>query len=138
MAKEIKWTPFKFTPKKFGDYKVLDVDYHRNGVGGEGFFTGIFIDVNGDQKGKTFTFVMFASFSGWVKGKEHEEAQEYTFDEACGDYKCAVLCLEDVNSGTAESAWRGDYFYHAVVQSAIKEHDRQWKKHYKFEEKKNG
>lgn len=131
MTNEIKWTPFKFTPKKIGDYKVLDVDYHRNGVSGEGFYTGIFLDVSGDQKGKKFTFVMFPSFSGWVKGKEQEEALDYTYDDACGDYRCAVLCLDDVNSGTAESAWRGDYFYHAVVQKAIKELNKQQDKHYK-------
>lgn len=136
MTNEIKWTPFKFAPKKFGDYIVLDVDYHRNGICGEGFYTGIFEDMNGDQQGKRFTFVMFPSFSGWEEGKEYEVAKEYTYDDASGDYRCAVLCLDDMNSGTAESAWRGDYFYHAVVQDAIKELNKQKKRHYKKLEKK--
>lgn len=134
MKKVIKWPPFKFTPKKFGDYKVLDVDYHRNGICGEGFYTGIFVDLNGEHKGKTFTFVMFASFSGWVEKKEYEEAKEYTYDDACGDYRCAILCLDAVNSGTAESAWRGDYFYIAVVRDAIRELNRQQNKYYKVVE----
>lgn len=125
------YVPFKFKSKKIGDYKVIDVDYHRNGVSGEGFMTGIFEDLTGEQKGKKFTFVMFSSFSGWENGKEYQVSKEYTFDNAEGDYKCAVLCLDDVNTGTAESAWRGDYFYHAVIKEAIQEYNRQSDKYWR-------
>lgn len=133
------YTKFTFSPTVIGEYQVIDVDYHRNGVGGVGFYTGIFEIRDGEEAGKKFTFVMFPSFSGWVKGKEYEKADEYTFDNATGDYQCAILSLDSLNRGTAEDAWRGDYFYHHVVQEAIKEHDRQYAFHYKkLKEDDNG
>lgn len=118
------YVPSKFKPVKIGIYKVVDVAYHRNGISGEGFMTGLFHVTSGDksERGK-FVFTLFTSWSG----KDKEE----TFDNCTGDYRCAVLRLEDLNKGTSENAWRGDYFYHNVVQDAVREYNRQYDAYYK-------
>ena len=125
------YKPFKFVPIEVGEYVVLDVTYHRNGVSGEGFMTGIFSrQVEGDDfENGTFVFTLFQSYSG----KEEED----TFDKITGDYKCAVLRLEDLNTGSVENAWRGDYFYSHVVQPAVLSYNKQYDKHFKLMDKMN-
>jgi len=122
------YVPFKFQSVIIGEFTVIDVDYHRNGISGEGFMTGLFSTKSeyDNSKTDTFMFTLFASWSG--------EGKDETFDECTGDYRCAILRLEDLNNGTSENAWRGDNFYYSVVQGAIKEYNRQYNAHYKFEE----
>jgi hypothetical protein len=120
-----KYVSFKFKKTKINQFIVIDVDYHRNGVSGIGFMTGLFSCNKGDLSERgMFVFTLFPSYTG----KNEDE----TFDNCIGDYRCAVLRLEDLNNNTAENAWRGDYFYHNVVQEAVKEYQRQFDKHYKF------
>ena len=68
--------------------KIIDASYHRNGVGGMGFYAIIFED--SDEKGR-----MIASL----------------FDEP--GY-CAVYNIEELNKNNIEFAngnsWRGDYY----------------------------
>ena len=121
---------FKFKPKKIGDFTVKSVDYHRNGICGEGFMTGIFTcnKAKYEEELGDFVFTMFASWSG--------EGKDETFGNASGDYKCAILKVDDINKGDLDmftgGAWRGDVYYSNIVQGAIREYERQRDKHYKI------
>lgn len=125
------YKPFKFVPIEAGEYIVIDVNYHRNGVAGEGFMTGIFsrqAETDESENG-TFVFTLFQSYSG--------RDEEDSFDKITGDYRCAVLRLEDVNSGTVQNAWRGDYFYSNVVKYAVKSYQEQMDEHFRLMSKTN-
>lgn len=116
--------------KKKNGFRVIDVNYHRNGVGGEGFMTGIFEDISSENPGDIFTFVLFASFSGW-EDEKRSIPKEKTFDEIKGDYRCAILSKSQIQDNSVKEAWRGDFFYNTIVKYAVKEYQRQMDAYYK-------
>lgn len=92
------------------ELNVKDIDYHRNGISGQGFHVVVF-DYK-DEEGKT------------------EEMVGITFVK--DDKYTAILRRSDVNNGTIRmhrdgAAFRGDHF-----------HDALWKAIEKWEEKKYG
>jgi hypothetical protein len=72
--------------------KVVDMDYHRNGISGEGFWTIIFEGGEGsDCAGQTFVATFFPN----------EENECFT----------AVLRLNDLTKANAGGCMRGDHFH---------------------------
>jgi hypothetical protein len=126
---------FKFKQKNIGNFTVKSVDFHRNGICGEGFYCGIFTcnAAEDEMELGDFIFTMFASWSG--------EGIFDTFENASGDYRCAILKVKDIVNGDISStnggAWRGDNYYSDIVKDSIKEHQKQFNKHYMIRRPKN-
>ena len=69
--------------------KLLSADYHRNGVMGEGFYVGLFMDNDGSTK-------LFVDF---------------------GEERFAVLDVNKMSQGDIEfgsNSWRGDHYWTAI------------------------
>lgn len=84
------------------EYEIVKQDYHRNGVGGEGFRVALVLGT-GEDAGRTFLVVMFES----------------------GEYRTAAFDFELLCQGVigfGSNSWRGDHF-----DSALRE--RLWKQH---------
>lgn len=81
--------------------KNIRVDYHRNGVGGEGFYVALFENsIDGEAKVRPFVGVIFDSPG-----------------------QCAVFDVDELKAGNIQFAhgnsWRGDH-YEADLRAAIK------------------
>jgi hypothetical protein len=69
--------------------RLLSADSHRNGISGEPFITGLFIDEDGSTK-------MFVDF---------------------GEMRFAVLQVDKLANGDiafGSNSWRGDYYVNAI------------------------
>jgi hypothetical protein len=86
--------------------KNVEVNYHRNGIGGEGFHTGFFdwMDKDESQKWKKMFFVIY-------------EAEGH-----CSVFDAKLLA--DDNCRLYENSWRGDRF-EPELRKAVK----RWEKH---------
>ena len=74
--------------------KVLDMGYHRNGVGGEGFWTILF-----EGPGRKFS-----------RSKGHTYVATF-FPNDENEVRTAVLLVSDLIRGNAKGTMRGDYFH---------------------------
>lgn len=83
-------------PFSVNGYRVLSVEYHRNGSAGEGFFTGKF-----KSKKVEYTFVIFPQFL---------DDEELKLRWGAGH--CAVLGIEG-------EKYDGNFYYTEVIKPAI-------------------
>lgn len=87
---------------------VLQVAYHRNGIGGEGFYAVLFEDAE----------------SAAANGIGSPRFVAAVFD---GPGRVAVLAVEplvtDVGVRFGPNSWRGDHF-EPILRAAIQEHER--------------
>jgi hypothetical protein len=96
--------------RRMATKKVKTLTYHRNGVGGLGFYCAIVED-----EGRDMLVVRFVSYDG--KG-------ENVVDESVGAIVCAAFdtkLLADGNITFGENSWRGDH-YSDVMDAAIKQY----------------
>lgn len=83
-------------PFSVNGYRVLSVEYHRNGVAGAGFFTGKF-----KSKKVEYTFVIFPQFAN-----DDESLLRW------GAGHCAVLGIEG-------EKYDAHWFFEEVIKPAI-------------------
>jgi hypothetical protein len=98
-------TMFKFKPVKIEELTFEQLEYRRNGVSGDGFYSAV---VNDPENGKMLI----------------------TYFEDIGQCACAVYKLDilpDISFGI--NSWRGDC-YSDQMAKAIKKYRRQFDKHY--------
>jgi hypothetical protein len=96
-----EYIPFKFEPVTIDGLKFKDVQYHRNGISGDGFYCAV------------------------VKDKENGDMLITYFPEI-GQCACAVYKLDLLPSiAFGINSWRGDNYVHAMNQ-AIKEYNKQF------------
>lgn len=86
--------------------KFEKIDWHRNGVGGTGFYIGLF---EMEEEGRKDKMV------GIRLSKEN--------DKETGGVNCFVVRLADLVNGDLNNHLRGDYFADDF-DAAIKAHDR--------------
>lgn len=96
-----KYKPFVFKPVTIDKLKFTQVEYHRNGVGGDGFYCAVATDKeNGDML--------------------------ITFFPDLGQCACAVYKLDLLpNIKFMENSWRGDH-YCEPMKKAIAERNKQY------------
>lgn len=100
-----KYVPFQFTPVTFKDLKFKAVQYHRNGVSGDGFYCAVAYD------------------------PEQEADMLITYFPDLGQCACAVYRLDMLPNITfGENSWRGDH-YAGPMQDAIKSYTKQYDKY---------
>ena len=90
--------------------KIKTMDYHRNGVCGEGFHVGIIKDDDGSNK-------LFIHFS-------NHDKEGYLTKK--GAVRTAILDTDLVGKQEIEfgvNSWRGDY-YHDLIQNTLIEEER--------------
>jgi hypothetical protein len=78
---------------------VINVEYHRNGISGESFYTVIF---SGDFGAEENVVLMATLFEYDVEEDEGTFAGSNPF--------CAVVRVDEVGCKRIESNWRGDQF----------------------------
>lgn len=95
------YKPFEFKPTEIEGLKFKDVQYHRNGVSGDGFYCAVATDKeNGDML--------------------------ITYFPDLGQCACAVYCLSILpNIRFMENSWRGDH-YAGAMRQAIAIQDKQY------------
>lgn len=95
-----EYKPFKFQPITVDGLKFKQVDYHRNGISGDGFYCAVATDPeNGDML--------------------------ITFFPDIGQCACAVYKLDLLPNITfMENSWRGDH-YSGPMEKAIKAFNKQ-------------
>lgn len=130
----MKTEEFVYQSKKFKDRDieivVLDVESHRNGVSGEGFFAVTFTDSKIENKrfiGIVFHNVLKQNKDGYYTGGL---VYKSIFEKGWKNPQVAVLEIGLLNEGNIGSAnkWRGDY-YLPVLVNAIVDYEKQNKKH---------
>lgn len=87
--------------------KVQEIDYHRNGVSGDGFHVVLFTMKEKGEPTKSFVATVF--------------------DKSIGQCPVAVLELGMLSQGNikfAQNSWRGDVFA-PYLYDAIAKHDQQ-------------
>ena len=99
---------FKFKPFKTNGLKFKDVQYHRNGVSGEGFYCAVATDP--EQKGDMLITFFPDVDSGGI---------------CCAVYKLSLL--PSIKFGV--NSWRGDH-YATSMKNAVAEYRRQWDEFY--------
>ena len=101
MNKEYK--RFKFTPKTIDGLRFKNVQYHRNGICGDGFHCAIVTD---KKWAKTDLLIT------------HFDIKDHC---ACAVYQVDLL----PNIAFGENSWRGDNYTYSMVK-AIKEYNSQY------------
>lgn len=89
--------------------KVIKLDYHRNGVCGQGFYAGI---VDDDESGRMVV----------VRVPKDDDG-----NEQAGGVLCFALNIDMLKDGNVEfghNSWRGDH-YADVMDKAIKKHEKE-------------
>lgn len=77
--------------------KIESIEYHRNGVSGEGFYVVLFNDL--EAKRKMIATIFSSTF------------------EKNGECRCAVYdlaMLAEGNIAFGENSWRGDQYFYAL------------------------
>lgn len=101
----------------------IEVDYHRNGVSGEPFWTCRFTFDNNDQQGPQAFVAVLPSYS------DETDAAETLEDSRGGAYtwwgECYVLRVRDLIDGQGMMHWRGDHF-EANLRDAIRRARAVW------------
>jgi len=91
--------------------EIIQLSYHRNGICGDGFYTGIIKTEDGERK-------VFTHFP------DHSEEGEIINGN---NVRTAILDLdilkEKEETRFGENSWRGDH-YHDFIVDAINEHDK--------------
>jgi len=91
--------------------EIIQLSYHRNGVCGDGFYTGIIKTEDGERK-------VFTHFP------DHNEQGEIINGD---NVRTAILDLdilkEKEETRFMENSWRGDH-YHDFIVDAIRENDK--------------
>lgn len=80
--------------------KILAADYHRNGVSGAPFYTGIVQDADGSLKSVTVF-------------PDYDDDGEAVVNEGLANPRIAVLDIGLLAEGTVEfgtNSWRGDHY----------------------------
>lgn len=112
--------------------KVKSLEYHRNGVGGEGFYVAIFDDSdNGEMMGVIFPlskedeFKFYGERKPKFGGRVHE-----SWNGRVAIFKTSLIAQGNIKFGI--NSWRGDT-YEAQLRQAIKQHeDEQYKQQLLF------
>jgi len=97
--------------------KIIDIQHHRNGVGGEPFFAVLFHDNELDRDMIASVFPEYDSTDEYIVGAEGRVA---VYD---------VEMLAERNIAFGENSWRGDY-YENVLVGAIREYQIESRKAY--------
>jgi hypothetical protein len=102
---------FKFKPVTIDGLKFKNVQYHRNGIAGNGFHCAVVHDPE------------------VVKDFGDGEMLVTLFDIE-GECCCAVYRLSQLpNINFGENSWRGDRYFYAMTE-AVKAYEAQFDKHY--------
>jgi hypothetical protein len=106
--------------------EVLSIDYHRNGVGGDGFYVALVRAHEADHR------VLTVIVPGWAVEavRDGKDAAEVC---PSGTYPCYAIdptlaAGPWTNPGTVEfgvNSWRGDHYFDLVVNAAI-EWEKTW------------
>ena len=87
--------------------KITQLSYHRNGICGDGFYTGILIDNDNDRK-------VFTHFP------DHNEDGELINGD---NVRTAILDLdilkEKEDTRFFHNSWRGDHYHDFIVDAII-------------------
>jgi hypothetical protein len=103
----MEYKPFEFIPVRIDNLTFKEVQYHRNGVCGDGFHCAVVNDhENGDMLITYFEI------------KDHV---------CCAVYKLSML----PNIRFMENSWRGDH-YVDQMKKAIAEYNKQLDSHFKI------
>lgn len=95
----------------------IEVDYHRNGVSGESFWTCRFTFEDGGTEGPEAFVAVLPSYS---------DDEEETGTHEWG--RCYVLRVRDLIDGSGMMRWRGDDFEN-VLRHAIRRAREIWFRH---------
>jgi hypothetical protein len=108
----MEFKAFKFKPVTIGGLKFKDVQYHRNGISGDGFHCAVAYDpeAEGDM------LITYFDIENHC---------------CCSAFKLSML----PNIRFAENSWRGDC-YADRMEKAIEEYRKQFDKHYGLSEEK--
>lgn len=100
--------------------QIKNVDYHRNGSSGEGFYVGIVtnpFDAEGTE-GEDFLVITLDD-----EHRLDDEGNEVVTDRSEFTF---VLRIEDIVAGRLELAWRGDIAASICRRPLIAERRRRW------------
>lgn len=92
---------------------VLQADYHRNGVSGEGFYVGIVADDEGDK--------LLIHFPEYDKGGELARFQSRIAVLDLAQAAEGNIYMHPVGDQPGGNAWRGDHYVHhaEAVRDAV-------------------
>jgi len=93
--------------------EIEQVDYHRNGIRGQGFYVVTFLwtDPNGDENGDNEIRAMVGVlFGDWSK-----DETKYVCDGRCAVFDRGML--GDGNMTFGHNSWRGDRFESELVKA---------------------
>lgn len=127
-VEEFVYQSNKFTIRNI-EIVVSNVESHRNGISGEGFFVVTFTD--DEVEGGRFVGIVFHNLlkqnkNGYVTGLTHESF----IDKGWTNPQVAVLEIGMLNEGNIgrDNMWRGDH-YLPVLAKAIVDYEKQRKKY---------
>jgi hypothetical protein len=98
-------------------HRIKKVDYHRNGVGGAGFYEVLFEMKDEDNPDKIRNMVATWFINPECYGADDEDVWFATFSPLC-----AVYDVDALSDGT-DNCWRGDNFEEEVRQ-AVREYNK--------------
>ena len=99
--------------------KITQLSYHRNGVCGAGFFTGILID--DDKERKVFTHFPETNEDGELINGDSVRTAILDLD----------ILINKEETRFMHNSWRGDHYHDFIVDAIIEEQKRiekEWNK----------